>query len=35
MKIRSMGAELFDVDERMDGQLSRTYNSLFENVLAK
>jgi len=27
-----MGAELFDVDGRMDGQSSRTYNSLFENV---
>jgi len=26
VKTRSMGARLFDVDGRMDGQSSRTYN---------
>jgi len=27
-----MGAELFDVDGRMEGQSSRTHYTLFENV---
>jgi len=30
--IHSIGAEVFDVDGRMDGQSSQTYYSLFENV---